>query len=274
MKKLITIALSMLLIASAMTVGAFADRGLTYTAPKGTPVIDGTAEEIWDNAEWTLVDLPYSSDSDTYGHQLRVKILWDEEAFYVYGEVTCPTMNDHNDYMEVYIEEDNARDGYSGGDMQVGFNQYGCVSGYGQNNRSEDCEGVSVITDTGYVCEAKIKWSGLNTVAEGSSFGLEFMLLAQDWTEVMQQALRWNVDTNGGDNPPYLSTEKFGTLVLGAAPASAETEMPATEAPETEAPSASQDNTKATQTSDGIALSVSAAVAALGCAAIVFKKKG
>lgn len=268
MKKIFSVLMSALLIGSALTTGAFATRNYTYTAPKATPTIDGTAEAAWDAAEWTVVDLPHGADKDTYGHQLRVKLMWDAEALYLLGEMTCPTMDDHNDYIEFYIEEDNGKNGYQAGDMQMGFSQDGVVDNYGTNNRSGDAEAVSVINANGYLCEAKILWNDAAKAVEGGKMGLEFMLLAQDWSNTMQQALRWNVDTASGDAAPWQGTTTFGTLVLGAA-AGAAAPAPAP-APEV-APTPAAPSDGAAQTAD--AASVLALGAAVSALAVLAAKK-
>jgi len=258
MKKLFSVMLSALLIGSALATGSFATRDLSYTAPKGTPAIDGTAEALWDNAEWTSVDLPHGEDKDAHGHALRVKLLWDEEALYLLGEMTCPTMDDHDDYVEFYIEEDNGKNGFQGGDMQVGFSRDGVVDNYGANNRSGDCEAVSTTNAGGYLCEAKILWKDASKAVEGGKMGLEFMLLEQDSAMTFLQALRWNVDTAAGDPAPWQGTAAFGELVLGAAPAGA-----AAPAPEV-TPDAPAVTPGAAQTADGFsALALTAAAAAL-----------
>ena len=58
MKKAFSILLTTALISTfALSASATFDR--TYTAPYGTPTVDGEAEELWDYAEWTDVDKPF-----------------------------------------------------------------------------------------------------------------------------------------------------------------------------------------------------------------------
>ncbi|MFA6948003.1 MAG: sugar-binding protein [Eubacteriales bacterium] len=274
MKKFLSAALSLMLVVSGFAVSSFATRDLTYTAPKGTPTIDGTAEALWDTAEWTNVDLPYSADEDTYGgHALRVKLLWDDTALYVLGEMTCANTADDLDYIEVYIDEAGDKIEYGADDMQVGFSKDGVLDNYGTNNRSGDCEAVSVVSDTGFVCEAKILWSGEVAIAQGNTLGLEFMANIQP-DGAFAQAYRWNVDTAAGDEAPWAGTAMWGNLVLGAEPAVEEApaaeEAPATEAPATE--EAPVENTTAAQTGDATAAFAALAVVALGAAVVVTKK--
>lgn len=59
MKKIIAAGLIAASLAAMTTVGVSATFGREYTAPKGTPTIDGKVDDIWKNAEWTNVDKPY-----------------------------------------------------------------------------------------------------------------------------------------------------------------------------------------------------------------------
>lgn len=274
MKKFLSAALSLMLVVSGFAVSSFATRNLTYTAPKATPTIDGTAEALWDTAEWTNVDLPYGEDTDTYGgHALRVKLLWDDTALYVLGEMTCPNTTDDLCYTEVYIDEaGNKEEGYDSCDQQVGLSSTGLVPAYGTNQRDDDVTAVSTITDTGYIVEAAIKWSGETAIAQGSTLGLEFMANIQPDGE-FKQAYRWNVDTVNGDAAPWQGTTDFGTLVLGAEPVLEE--APAADAPAEEAPAtetAPTETTTAAQTGDATAAFAALAIVALGAAVVVTKK--
>lgn len=61
--------------------------GETYTAQKGTPVIDGTVDDVWANAE--KVQLTHVKAGDLKGDgtmperlSVYASMLWDESAFY------------------------------------------------------------------------------------------------------------------------------------------------------------------------------------------------
>ena len=61
--------------------------GETYTAQKGTPVIDGTVDDVWANAE--KVQLTHVKTGDLKGDgtmpeglSVYASMLWDESAFY------------------------------------------------------------------------------------------------------------------------------------------------------------------------------------------------
>lgn len=238
MKKMTAIVIAAVMIATLLSANVFATRGLVYTAPYGTPKIDGEIDAAWDAAEWTNVDLPYSADEDTYGgHALRVKVMWDENYLYFLGEMTCPDVDGDNCIMEVYIDElNNKGDGYDVDDTQIGFDKDGIIDSYGTNSRSYDIdESAGVVTDTGYRVEACLCFAEVTPVA-GLEIGLEFMANVQVGG-TFTQAFRWNADTAGGDAAPWQSTAPWGTLVLGAA-ASEEVveETPVEETPVEETP--------------------------------------
>lgn len=136
MKKLLTFMLTAALVGSSLAISAYATRDLTYTAPKGTPKIDGEMESLWDSAEWTNIDLPYDADKDDYGHSARAKLMWDETNLYVYAEVVEPNTTDWNDTFEVYFDEEGDKAGtYEADDCQTGFWKDGVRFSYGTNTR-------------------------------------------------------------------------------------------------------------------------------------------
>ena len=108
MKKLASLALAAVLTA-ALSIPATASFDRSYTAPKGTPVIDGTVDQIWDNAEWTNVDKPFDGTADT-DSTLKVKLMWDEEHLYFLAEVFDKDINADNDIVEIYWDQNNDKD--------------------------------------------------------------------------------------------------------------------------------------------------------------------
>lgn len=85
MKKFLSALLALTCVA-AMSVSVSAV-GETYTAQKGTPVIDGTVDDVWANAE--KVQLTHLKAGDLKsegvipeGLSVSASMLWDESAFY------------------------------------------------------------------------------------------------------------------------------------------------------------------------------------------------
>lgn len=225
MKKLLAFILVATMICATLALSVSATRGLVYNAPKGTPKIDGELDAVWDAAEWTNVDLPYGTDTDTYGHSARAKLMWDETNLYVYAEVTCPSTDEWNDTFEVYFDENNDKEaGYGGDDTQTGFWKSGVREGYGTNNRALFIDDCAVnVTATQFIVEVAIPYFELEPKG-GETLGLEFMLNIEKEDGTFVQALRWNVDTAGGDPAPWQGTAAFGDLVLVDASAAPETE--------------------------------------------------
>ncbi|HIX93012.1 MAG TPA: hypothetical protein H9681_09045 [Firmicutes bacterium] len=265
MKKAFSILLTAALISTfALSASATFDRA--YTAPMGTPTVDGEAEELWDYAEWTDVDKPFDGTADT-DSTLRVKLLWDEDNLYFLAEVYDTDLNATEDIVEIYLDEGGEfASGYDANDSQ---NRFMVSDGKTPANPGTQAKAASdvnaVVTDLGgdnYLMEGSIAWSEADT-AEGSVIGLEFMYNDGTADNAFVEAYRWNVDTANGDAAPYQSTEAFGELTLGAAPV--------IEVPE-ETTDTADDTATAPATFD---LGLTAVAAAILSAAgvVVFKKK-
>lgn len=232
MKKLFSVMMALVLIVSVFTMFSYADRGLSYTAPKGTPVVDGKVDDIWASAEWTNVDAVYDgTDRAAVPETLKIKLLWDDSYLYFLAEVTDADLNYDNDLVEIYFDEGNEKaEAFDANDSQTRFRWDGKVFQDSGTNCQNNAPGAGVQTATGWITEGAIKLSG--TPAEGQKCGLEFMFNIGGAAADFVTALRWNVDTAGGDPAPFTNTTKWGTLILGAAP------VVETAAPETDAPAA------------------------------------
>jgi hypothetical protein len=263
MKRALSVLLALILTISVLTLFSSAERGFVYTAPKGTPVIDGVIDDIWQYAEWTSVEYPHDgSDKAEIPELLRIKLLWDETHLYFLAEVTDADLNYENDLVEIYIDEGNERgDAYDDNDGQTRFRWDGTVIQDSGTNCQNDAPGAGTMTDTGWITEGAIKWS--DNPVEGRKSGLEFMFNVGGSDADFTAALRWNVDTAGGDPAPYQSPAAFGTLVLGAAPV-IETEPPETEAPADEPVVDAPVAVPAAQTSDILLSVTTAAFLAVG----------
>ncbi|NLB16977.1 MAG: hypothetical protein GX827_09270 [Clostridiales bacterium] len=288
---LICIAICAAMLSIPFTVNA--DFGRSYTASLATPTIDGEAEALWDNAEWTDVDRPYdgSAASDYPGAALRMKFLWDEKNFYFFAEVTDSDVNFDNDIVEIYLDELNCRVGaFDTCDSQTRFYKDGAVVSASGTNCKENSTAVGKDTDAGWVIEGAMPWT--EAQKEGNVLGFELMYNIGDSNADFAQAFRWNVDTANGDPAPWQDTTAFGTLTLGApivvaveeeAPAAEEpaaVEEPATEAaaetadaaeeaPVADAAPAAAET--AAQTGDTAALAILAAAAVFATAVLVKK---
>lgn len=93
MKKTLSLLIAVVLVLGMMTMGVSANRGLTYVAEYGVPVIDGVEDEIWgtSGAKWTEIDLPYA-EGVTSVCSARAKIMHDDEWVYCLVECTDATV--------------------------------------------------------------------------------------------------------------------------------------------------------------------------------------
>ena len=112
------LSLSMLL-GMAMNAGATFNR--SYTAPKGTPVLDGEIDDVWSTAEWTDVDKIWDTQRDT-DSAMRIKLLWDDSHLYFLSVVYDTQENRRNDIVEVYLDQNNDKSvEYGPDDYQTRF---------------------------------------------------------------------------------------------------------------------------------------------------------
>jgi len=86
MKKLLTLALAVVFIATLATVvAANPDAGYSITASRGTPVVDGVKDDIWDSAEVQTQDR-IRNGTDT-GTHVAIRFLYDDDNLYLLAEV-------------------------------------------------------------------------------------------------------------------------------------------------------------------------------------------
>lgn len=115
MKKFLSALLALTCTATlALSVSAV---GETYTAQKGTPIIDGTVDDVWTNAE--KVQLTHVKAGDLKGDgtmpeglSVYASMLWDESAFYFLFDIhdddfafNSEAGDWKNDSVYLYIDE-------------------------------------------------------------------------------------------------------------------------------------------------------------------------
>lgn len=283
MKKCLVLLLGLFMVLG-MALPVSANKGQVYEAPYGTPVIDGEMDAIWDNAPWTDCTILHRGGNPN-NVSMRVKMMWDENSIYYFVEVVDPEIVDA-DAVEFYIDELMCFDmGYREDDRQtVVFPTNGSV--ISSNNAVSDVNGVDIgrpelgkgaatkMTGNGFVMEVGLNFSHIKG-SVGKEIGIEFMYGDSDATGFIE-ALRWNVDTPGGDTPPYQSTEHFGKMRMIAAPVvevpveEVPAEVPGEEAAVTETPATKP---VAPQTSDYGFISAGIAIIALASLIAVSKKR-
>lgn len=221
MKKVLISSLAILMFLGA-TMNAKATFNRSYTAPKGTPVIDGIADSVWETAEWTAVDKPWDGKTGTTA-TLHMKVLWDNNHLYFLAKVYDPRVKDTHDIVEIYLDQNNDKSMvYGSDDTHTRFYVSGGVvtmpiEERGKNAQLNAQSASRVIGEYQHIIEGALSWPS-GTPKVGDRMGLEFMY--QDGfpcQEFFVEAFRWNADTANGEQPPYEGTSAFGTLILADA---------------------------------------------------------
>ena len=205
-----------MLLGMTMNVGAAFNR--SYTAPKGTPVIDGEIDDVWNTAEWTAVDKTYDTTRDT-DSVCYVKLLWDESHLYFLANIYDTTENERNDLMEIYIDQDKKAAGeYEEDDFHTRFfvRKSGAKQDSGKNCQNDAPSIAKSLGDNKFLVEGQLEWKG-GKASVGDEIGLEFMYNDGTMFQAFMEAYRWNADTANGDEWPFESTKYFGTLILAEA---------------------------------------------------------
>lgn len=186
----------------------------TGIADRGTPVIDGEVEGIWNGTQTLVTDrrksrLPGPSSA-------AVKTLWDESYLYVLADVKDPAVVRNSpisygdwdeDCVEIYVDEDHQKNiTYDSNDFQYRVNYEGKLSA------SAGIEAVVRPTETGYLVEAKIPFKSL-TASQGKVIGFDIQVSDDPGTGHRQYIASWNSE----DERQSASMFTIGDLVLGPA---------------------------------------------------------
>lgn len=96
MKKAIAILTLAALLVAAFAVGVSAvepdSTQKIIKATKGTPVIDGTIDEVWNSAESQKLENVYVNVEGSVPHTASFRTLWDDKYLYVLVEVADTTL--------------------------------------------------------------------------------------------------------------------------------------------------------------------------------------
>lgn len=189
-----------------------AKQDFTYEAPMGSPVIDGTIDEIWQN---TPVVKTLSQVMPQTGAVADVRVLWDEQHIYVLAEVADSTLSNNagqtymNDSFEVFLDEYNDKTTALGMDdyqFRVGYEN---ELGFGGRGWKDKIESAAVVTDSGYLVELKIILQKENG-APGKIMGMDFQVNDNFGNEQRDGISKWNDATNES----WRNTTGWGTLKM------------------------------------------------------------
>ena len=247
MKKLSIVLVLSLLLLNCFAVAADYDTK-KIQAIKGTPVIDGEMDEIWQGAnvmEANLVNQTLiPSETKTTG---KAWTMWDENYFYILAEVYKSAVYpeggeaenvDSVEYGIDFLNTKGSNNVAPGGDDTAGVFRIGTndsqISGFGGafDAVQDKIVGKCVTTDFGYRAELAIPWVGI-APAEGKVISMEVQINVNDNGTGRDGLVTWNSDECLG----WRDSESHGEVTLAAAPvvAEPETEPPA---PATEEPAA------------------------------------
>lgn len=183
----------------------------TINAVKGTPVIDGTVDEIWNQAKEEPVRVMTMAWQGATG---TVKTLWDEKNIYVLVRVKDKTLNTDNknayeqDSVELFLDENNDKSYYYQEDD--GQFRVSCINmvTFGSNGKREGFQSSVKVTEEGYLVEAKIP---LTTTAEkGKVMGFDVQINDSNERGERISVAKFNDDSDNS----WQSTARWGNLLL------------------------------------------------------------
>lgn len=260
-KAILSLCMIAILLISVMTFSVSAAEKLTANVKKGTPVIDGVADEIWNHVdEIKIGKIKNSGDSPNDGSGVTgsFKLLWDDSNLYVIVFVNDSTRfntgaaSHQQDSVEIFLDPLNTiTDTYDDDDFRFCIAADGAVSTNGQEGNV-----TYKVVDSGnsYVVEMAIAIKGAVPsfkFESGTTFGWDVQLNDSDTgAEVRNHCLGWNDEANEvWQNPTYM-----GTLILSADEAAPVVTEEVVEAPAENAETvpAPVEKPKAPQTNDNL----------------------
>ena len=202
-------------------------------AVRGTPVIDGEMDDIWNGTQEIAVNNPVSSGP--VNASAAVRTMWDDEYLYVYAVVTDPVLDEaataahEQDSIEVFVSERNHRDAsYIDGDGQYRVSFTNRQSFNASNVSNDGFDSAAKIIDGGYVIEMAIKLYAVKP-GEGNIVGFDVQVNDADGGRRNALAI-WSDFTGMG----YRDASNWGELtLLSELPAEEEEETGGDSAPET-----------------------------------------
>ncbi len=144
---------------------------------KGTPVIDGVAEGLWDDVEATTTDVWVAGSS---GSTAKFKILWDDSNLYVLADVTDKLLSKassdayQQDSIEIFLDQNNAKTvAYQADDYQIRIN-FDNETTF-DHGKPEGFQSATSLTSNGYLVEALIPLNAITPEA-GKVLGFDLQV--------------------------------------------------------------------------------------------------
>lgn len=181
------------------------------TASFGTPTIDGTVDDVWNNAP----ELPVNHYLQAWqGANGVSKVLWDNDNLYILTQVSDSQLDKSSpnpweqDSVEVFVDENNAKtSSYENGDGQYRVN-FDNQTSFNPESIAIGFESATHVSGNSYVVEMKIPFK---TVSPQHNAKIGFDVQINDGKDgARQSSATWN-DTTGNS---YQDTSVFGVLTL------------------------------------------------------------
>ncbi|WP_242835254.1 endo-1,4-beta-xylanase [Ruminiclostridium papyrosolvens] len=200
------------------------------TAAKGTPVIDGTVDSIWDNAKVIPIDKANAAWETAKG---TAQALWDDKNLYVLIKVNDSILDKSSanpweqDSVEAFVDENNGKTAsYENDDGQYRVN-FDNETSFNPDKIKEGFESAVKVSGTSYTVEMKIPFKTM-TPANNLKIGFDAQINdAKDGTRTGYR--NWNDTTGVG----YKDTSVYGELILSdgstPTPSSPSTDTPTSE---------------------------------------------
>lgn len=177
---------------------------------KGTILVDGEKDEVWDTAEKISLEIgDASADAE-------IRTLWDQTHLYVYAEITDDELDasakdaSKQDSLEIYINEDGIRTmELAKDDRMYRISCENQVTMLGEKAKNGTIQSQVVKTEQGYVIEAAIEWKSVNMVVH-NAYGLEFRLNDASADGTLRGMLNWA--DNSGDE--VIIPSRYGRVKL------------------------------------------------------------
>ena len=183
----------------------------TITAAKGSPVIDGAVDEIWNSAKEEPVNIMTMAWQGASG---TVRTLWDEKNIYVLVNVKDKILNTDSqnayeqDSVEVFLDENNNKSySYQEDDGQYRVSCKNVVT-FGSNGTKEGFESAVKVTEEGYLVEAKIPLT--SEACKGKIMGFDIQINDSNERGERISVAKFNDDSDNS----WQSTAKWGNLLL------------------------------------------------------------
>lgn len=177
MKRILTLALTLVVILTAVSVTVFAAADSTAEYANTKPKIDGVIDDVW--ATTAKQESTFKGDKDGEGISGYTSLLWDEEYIYYLAVVKDATLlqagkGASTDSVDLWISETYSdSEGYpKDSDYHLCLTPYGTSHYYiGNKSSTEAVQFESKITGDSYVIEARMKWYDPSVAKTGSVIG-------------------------------------------------------------------------------------------------------